>query len=129
MKKLILTLVVVALPTLALAAETTPAKTSETTAVTTSTTSTTTTAMPEKAPMAKSTHAKHMSTMTEMQYTLNGVTDQNRIEIEKLAKKAGAFKASLDSKTGILKVEAKKQFNKDEFVSSLSKVTGVSLKE
>ena len=110
----------VALPALALAAGETPAN-----------------------PPAHKMGYKHAAMkMTDVEITLVGSTDANRVEIEKLAKEAvtsdkgttvkeTTVKASLDTKTGMLKISfpQKDTFNKEKFKTELSKVAGVSLKE
>src|SRR5213592_2118860 len=54
-----------------------------------------------------------------IEIALTGATKENRAEIEKLAKEAGAKHASFDMQTGVLKVSKSSQFNKDQFMKSL----------
>ena len=71
--------------------------------------------------------AKDSGSKPEM-INLNGVTKENRTGIEKLAKENGATKASLDQKSGTLKVYGH-EFKKDQFASKVStQFPGVSVK-
>ena len=63
-----------------------------------------------------------------MQLTIEGAKHENTAEIVKLAKEAGAEKASYNSKTNMLSFSGEK-FNKEQFTGSLSKaLPGVSVK-
>lgn len=63
-----------------------------------------------------------------MQIMLEGAKDANTAEIVKLAKEAGASKASFNSKNHTLTLSGK-EFNKEKFTSSLSaSLPGVSIK-
>lgn len=66
----------------------------------------------QKAPAsAKSTSTEHLS--------LEGATSENTAELVKVAKEAGATKATYNANTNVLTVSGSK-FNKDKFTSSLS---------
>jgi hypothetical protein len=79
------------------------------------------------APAAKVASNKSEHKKPEM-LTLVGVTKDNRSGIEKLAKENGAHKASLDVKTGSLKISGG-DFKKDQFQSKLTTdFPGVSVK-
>ena len=81
----------------------------------------------EPAAPAPKVASKTESKKPEM-LTLNGVTKENRNGIEKLAKENGAKHASLNVKTGSLKVFGS-EFKKDQFVSKLTtQFPGVSVK-
>ena len=99
MKKLILMVVVCALPAIALAAG-----------------STTTTKEGTNAPAKIAKAEKHHM----MELTLTGATEANRTDIEKFAKEANATHASLDVAKGLLKYSGKK-FDHSKFSDLLAK--------
>lgn len=73
--------------------------------------------------------AAKTETPSSVEFTLNGVTAANRADIEKIARSSGADRASLNIKSGVLRIRPGKSFNKDEFMKSLQeKVPTVSLK-
>lgn len=83
-----------------------------------------------KAATGKAQIEKKAEAAMAKEINLTGGTDANRMEIEKLAKEAGAEQASFDSTTGILKIHAAKNFNEAKFVSSVEKtLPGVTLKK
>ncbi|MFH1262726.1 MAG: hypothetical protein V1495_04700 [Pseudomonadota bacterium] len=73
--------------------------------------------------------SKKAETAMTKDINLTGGTEANRMEIEKIAKEAGATSASFDAKTGTLKVSAK-SFDEAKFLGSVEKaLPGVSLKK
>src|SRR5262245_52558890 len=81
----------------------------------------------EPAKNAAGSTASTQKTYPAMEITLSGVTQQNRAQIEKLAKQVGAKQASLNIKTGILKISHTEKFDKDGFSKLLTEqVPGVS---
>lgn len=77
----------------------------------------------EEKSVAKTEHKE-----SNMQLTIEGAKHENTAEIVKLAKEAGAEKASYNAKTNTLSFSGEK-FNKEQFTGSLSKaLPGVSVK-
>lgn len=116
-RKNILGLVVATLPMVALAADATPAKEVKPAVEAKATAKT------EKVASNKS------ETKKPTMLSLQGVNKENREGIEKLAKENGAKHASLNAKSGMLKLTGG-SFNKEQFVGQLgTKFPGVSVKE
>ncbi len=119
MKKVVLSLVIAALPAISLAEEQKPAAAPAAPAPVSA----------QPAAKAETPKGHKVAKASEMKLTLSGVSKENRVGIEQLAKDAGASHASLNVKSGQLKVQYTKEFNKDQFTSSLtSKYPGVSIK-
>jgi len=86
----------------------------------------------EPAKSTQSNTAAAAKSQPPMEITLSGVTKENRVEVEKLAHKAGAKHASLDANTGVMKVSQPGKFDKakfNEMLANTKQTAGVSVKE